>query len=145
MGVERICDKISPTRYNERGECKQNEGFPFPIGHDSKGVVKQRADILPTPAAGRKGWREWEGNIMERDSSMISIGPVVTPGRVSHRGNVTPASPGRVDGPAACGARRGPDGVRGVVDFCEPAKIHDIPGIPTGDIPSRMQPDGRET
>ncbi len=59
------------------------------------------------------------------------------PGRVSHRGNVTPASSGRVDGPAACGARRGPDGVRGVVDFCEPAKIYDSPGLPTGDIPSR--------
>ena len=58
------------------------------------------------------------------------------PGRVSRRGNVPPASPGRVDGPAACTARRGPDGVRGVVDFCEPAKIHDIPGLPTGDIPS---------
>ena len=59
------------------------------------------------------------------------------PGRVSHRGNVTPASPGRVDGPAACTARRGPDGVRGVVDFCYPAKIYDSPGLPTGDIPSR--------
>ena len=67
------------------------------------------------------------------------------PGRVSRRGNVTPASSGRVDGPAACAARRGPDGVRGVVDFCEPAKIHDSPGLPTGDIPSRRQPAGRET
>ena len=66
-------------------------------------------------------------------------------GRVSHRGNVTPASSGRVDGPAACKARRGPDGVRVVVDFCEPAKIHDIPGLPTGDIPSREQPAGRKT
>ena len=28
--------------------------------------------------------------------------PEATPGRVSHRGNVTPASSGRVDGPAAC-------------------------------------------
>ena len=59
------------------------------------------------------------------------------PGRVSRRGNVTPASSGRVDGPAACTTRRGPDGVRGVVDFCEPAKIHNIPGLPTGDITSR--------
>ena len=66
-------------------------------------------------------------------------------GRVSHRGNVTPASSGRVDGPAACKARRGPDGVRGVVDFCYPAKISDIPGLPTGDIPSREQPAGRKT
>ena len=85
--------------------------------------------------------------------------PSVLPGRVSHRGNVTPASSGRVAGPAACRARRGPDGVRGVVGFCEPAKIHDIPGLPTGDIPSgttaadgktgdipsRRQPAGRET
>ena len=60
--------------------------------------------------------------------------PKATPGRVSHRGNVSPATPGRVDGPAACTARRGPDGVRGVVDFCDPAKIRDIPGLPTGDI-----------
>ena len=65
--------------------------------------------------------------------------PVDMPGRVSHRGNVTPASSGRVDGPAACAARRGPDGVRGVVDFCDSAKIHDIPGLPTGDIPSRRR------
>ena len=63
---------------------------------------------------------------------MKSHRPVVLPGRVSHRGNVTPASSGRVDGPAACRARRGPDGVRGVVDFCDPAKIHDSPGLPTG-------------
>ena len=61
----------------------------------------------------------------------------LTAGRVSRRGNVTPASSGRVDGPAACKARRGPDGVRGGVDFCDPAKIRDIPGLPTGDIPSR--------
>ena len=66
----------------------------------------------------------------------------VMPGRVSRRGNVTPASSGRVDGPAACTARRGPDGVRGVMDFCEPAKIHDIPGLPTGDITSRQRPAG---
>ena len=59
--------------------------------------------------------------------------PLAMSGRVSHRGNVSPATPGRVDGPAACGARRGPDGVRGVVDFCEHAKIHDSPGLPTGD------------
>ena len=67
------------------------------------------------------------------------------PGRVSHRGNVTPASSGRVDGPAACAARRGPDGVRGVVGFCEPAKIYDIPGLPTGDIPSRSRTACRKT
>ena len=65
--------------------------------------------------------------------------PKALPGRVSHRGNVTPASSGRVDGPAACRARRGPDGVRGVVDLCDPAKIYDIPGLPTGDIPSRKR------
>ena len=35
--------------------------------------------------------------------------PEAMPGRVPHRGNVTPASSGRVDGPAACRARRGPD------------------------------------
>ena len=66
--------------------------------------------------------------------------PEAKPGRVSHRGNVTPASSGRVDGPAACAARREPDGVRGVVDFCEPAKILDSPGLPTGDITSCKQP-----
>ena len=65
--------------------------------------------------------------------------PKAMPGRVSRRGNVTPASSGRVDGPAACTARRGPDGVRGVVDFCNSAKIDDIPGLPTGDIPSRKR------
>ena len=37
-------------------------------------------------------------------------------------------------------ARRGADGVRGIVDFCDPAKINDIPGLPTGDIPSRKRP-----
>ena len=61
-------------------------------------------------------------------------------GRVPPRGNVTPASSGRVDGPAACTQGVGPDGVRGVGDFCEPAKITDSPGLPTGDIPSRKQP-----
>ena len=68
-----------------------------------------------------------------------SYRPEAMPGRVSRRGNVTPASSGRVDGPAACAARRGPDGVRGVGDFCEPAKIHDSPGLPTGDIHSRKR------
>ena len=68
--------------------------------------------------------------------------PEAKPGKVSHRGNVTPASSGRVDGPAACTARRGPDGVRGVVDFCDPAKISDVPGLPTGDIPSRKRTAG---
>ena len=37
--------------------------------------------------------------------------PDVMPGRVSHRGNVTPDPSGWVAGPAACKARRGPDGV----------------------------------
>ena len=69
--------------------------------------------------------------------------PGVLSGRVSHRGNVSPATPGRVDGPAACEARRGPDGVRGVVDFCDPAKILDLPGRPPGDIPSRELPADR--
>ena len=65
-------------------------------------------------------------------------------GRVSHRGNVTPASSGRVDGPAACTARRGPDGVRGVVDFCDPAKIHDSPGLPTGGtLSAGVRPEGK--
>ena len=82
---------------------------------------------------------------MAKDLCMISRRPEATPGRVSHRGNVTPASSGRVDGPAACTARRGPDGVRGVEDFCEPAKISDIPGLPTGDIPSRKRPADRKT
>ena len=74
---------------------------------------------------------------MAKDLCMISRRPEALPERVSRRGNVTPASSGRVDGPAACAARRGPDGVRGVVDFCEPAKILDSPGLPTGDIPSQ--------
>ena len=71
--------------------------------------------------------------------------PKAMSGRVSHRGNVTPASSGRVAGPATCGARRGPDGVRGVVGFCDPAKIHDSPGLPTGDIPSRKRPADMKT
>ena len=96
-------------------------------------------------------WRQKErDDVSERKRTIertikTSAGSNTTPGRVSHRGNVTPASSGRVDGPAACTARRGPDGVRGVVDFCDPAKIYDIPGLPTGDIPSRRQPAGRET
>ena len=48
--------------------------------------------------------------------------PEAMSGRVSHRGNVTPASPGRVDGPAACTARRGPDGVRGGRRFLRTCK-----------------------
>ena len=82
---------------------------------------------------------------MAKDLCMISRRPEATAGRVPHRGNVTPASSGRVAGPAACRARRGPDGVREVVDFCDPAKIYDIPGLPTGGIPSRKQPAGRKT
>ena len=65
--------------------------------------------------------------------------PGMLSGRVSNRGNVTPASPGRVDGPAACAARREPDGVRGAGDFCNPAKISTPPGLPTGDITSRKR------
>ena len=68
--------------------------------------------------------------------------PSVLPGRASHRGNVTSASPGRVAGPAACTARRGPDGVRGGSWIF--AKNHDIPGLPTGGIPSRWQRMDRE-
>ena len=82
---------------------------------------------------------------MEERVLMISAARKQRREGMSHRGNVTPASPGRVDGPAACAARLGPDGVRGVGDFCDPAKIYDIPGLPTGDIPSwhRFRPAGK--
>ena len=47
--------KISlPTRENHKKEWTRYQGFPFPLGHDSEGVVKKRADILPTLATERK-------------------------------------------------------------------------------------------
>ena len=88
-------------------------------------------------------WRQKERDYVSEKKRTVervmndTYRPKAKPGRVSRRGNVTPASSGRVDGPADCGARRGPDGVRGVVDFCDHAKIHDSPGLPTGDITSR--------
>ena len=90
-------------------------------------------------------WRQKERDYVSEKKRTVervmndTYRPKAMPGRVSRRGNVTPASSGRVDGPAACGARRGPDGVRGVVDFCDAAKIYDSPGLPTGDIPSRKR------
>ena len=110
------------------GEWSRKEPISFPLWRQ-----KERDDVSE-----RK-------RTMAKDLCMISRRPEATAGRVSRRGNVTPASSGRVDGPAACRARRGPDGVRGVVDFCDPAKIRDIPGLPTGGIPSRRQLAGRET
>ena len=90
-------------------------------------------------------WRQKERDYVSEKKRTVervmndTYRPKAMPGRMPHRENVTPASSGRVDGPAACRARRGPDGVRGVGDFCEPAKIHDSPGLPTGDIPSRKR------
>ena len=65
-------------------------------------------------------WRQKERDYMSEKKRTVervmndTYRPKAKLGRVSHRGNVTPASSGRVDGPAACTARRGPDGVRGV-------------------------------
>ena len=69
--------------------------------------------------------------------------PGVLSGSVSRRGNVTPASSGRVAGPAACTARRGPDGVRGAGDFCDPAKISNPPEFPRATtLPASGRPAG---
>ena len=50
------------VRQNEscRREWKRYQGYSFPLNHDSWGVVKQRAVILPTLAAERKRCeRKW--------------------------------------------------------------------------------------
>ena len=97
-------------------------------GQEMRRDVSHYCGIKKVRVRGKEIWQEGNEDIFR---------PKTKPESVSRRGNVTPASSGRVDGPAACAARRGPDGVRGAVDFCEPAKIHDSPGLPTGDIPSR--------
>ena len=78
-----------------------------------------------------------------REPSMRKRRPEATPGRVSHRGNVSPATPGRVDGPAACAARRGPDGVRGGRRFLRPCKNPRQPRTSHGRHPF-PQADGRQ-
>ena len=75
----------------------------------------------PRPIAPAGGFHEATANGL-LSTLLTFIGnrwPEVMPGRVPHRGNVTPASSGRVDGPAACRARlgkawpgRGPGGRR---------------------------------
>ena len=67
-----------------------------------------RKELLSFPL-----WRQKErDDVSEKERTMERVmnntyRPEAMPGRMPHRGNVTPASSGRVDGPAACRARLG--------------------------------------